>query len=80
MTPLRLVAVGYATAGKIVRRHFDCHAIPFEDADTEAAEFSRDRGEHGGSVVESHAERCARKDFGDCPFKLYQIFFGDTVL
>ena len=74
------MAVGYPAAGEIVRRHFDRHAIPFQDADTEAAEFSRDRGENCGSVVEGHAERRARKDFGDGPFEFYQVFFGDTVL
>ncbi len=80
MTRLRLVAVGYAAAREIVRRHFDRHAIPFEDADAEAAELACDGCEHSGSVVERHAERRARKDFGDGPFELNQIFFGDTVL
>lgn len=74
------VSVRYPAASEVIRRHFHRHAIPFEDADTEAAELSRDRRENSSSVVEGHAERSARKDLGDGPFEFYQVFFGDTVL
>ncbi len=45
-----------------------------------AAELACDGREDGGSVIKGHAERSARKDFGDGPFEFNQIFFGDTVL
>ena len=72
--------VGDSAAGQIVWRHFDGHAIPFEDADAEAAKFARDGRENRGSVFEGHAKRRARKDFGDGPFEFNQVFFGDTIL
>jgi len=75
-----LVAVGYPAAREIVRRYFDCHAIPFEDADAKAAELPRDRGEDSGSVVQGYAKRRARKNLCHGPFEFYQVFFGDTVL
>lgn len=74
------MAVRYAAAGEIVGRHFDSHAIPFEDADAKAPELSRDCSENGGSVIKRYAKRRARKDFGDGPFEFNQVFFGDTVL
>ena len=75
-----LVAVGYASAREIIGRHFDSHTVAFEDANAKAAELAGDGREHGCPVVEGHAERGARKDFGDGPFEFDQIFFGDTVL
>jgi hypothetical protein len=75
-----LVAVGYPAAREIIRRYFDCHAIPFEDADAKTAELARDRGENSGSVVQGHAKRRTRKNLGYGPFEFYQVFFGDTVL
>jgi hypothetical protein len=74
------MTVRYASAGEIIGRHFDGHAVAFENANAEAAELAGDGREHSCPVVEGHAERRARKDFGDGPFEFDQIFFGDTVL
>ena len=74
------MSVRNPAAGEIVRRHFNRHTVAFEDTNTETAELAGDGREHGGSVVERHAKRCARKDFGNGPFEFYQVFFGDTVL
>ena len=74
------MSVRYASAREIIRRHLNRHAVAFENANTEAAELAGDGREHGCPVIEGHAERRARKDFGDGPFEFDQIFFGDTVL
>ncbi len=74
------MAVRYASAGQIVRRYLNRHAVAFENANAKAAELSRDGREYGGSVIKCHAERRARQDFGDGPFEFDQVFFGDTVL
>jgi len=74
------VTVRYASAREIIGRHLDCHAVAFEDSNAKAAELAGDGRQDGCSVVEGHAERRARKDFGDGPFELDQVFFGDTVL
>jgi len=74
------MSVRYASAREIIGRHLDRHAVAFENANAEAAELAGDGREHGCPVIEGHAERRARKDFGDGPFEFDQIFFGDTIL
>ena len=74
------MSVRYASAREIIGRHLDSHAVAFEDSNAKAAELAGDGREHSCSVIEGHAERRARKDFGDGPFELDQVFFGDTVL
>jgi hypothetical protein len=74
------VTVRYASAREIVRRHLYSHAVAFEDANAKATELAGDGRQDGCPVIEGHAERGARKDFGDGPFEFDQVFFGDTVL
>jgi hypothetical protein len=78
--PSGFVAVGYATTGEVVGRHFDRDTVAFENADAKAAELAGYCREHRGSVVERYTKRGARQDFSYGPFEFNQVFFGDTVL
>src|SRR6266568_7114563 len=71
-----LVPVGDATAGEIVRRHRERHAVAGQDANAETAHLAGQGGEHVMAVLEQHAEHRVGQHVGDHAIHLNRIYFG----
>ena len=77
--PGLLVAVHDATLRQVIRRHLHVHAITGQDANREPPHFARREAENRKAIFKFNAELGVWERFGDSPFLLDGLLFGQVV-
>src|SRR4051812_48684778 len=74
-----LVTKDDASAGKVVGRDLDRHAVALKHADPKPTHVAAECRQNGMTVGEFDAKGGVGEHFGDLPFQLNWFFFGHSV-